>query len=117
MPIMPHHAPTPSEMFRQELLDVMGPERGKITATSEEEILVEGQQAAAWFTNNRADGSGKRICAVRRGAEVRDIGFVHDLEPSGTERRYSKFMPQTPPFHSLEIVAGSIRDQLLGVTL
>jgi hypothetical protein len=95
---------TPSETFREELLAVMGPERGRVTAVAEERELVPGQISAVRFERGV---SPPWICIVRRGPSVRDIGFVTDINPHG-------FMPGK--FLRLEAVARFVLEQLLGTT-
>ena len=106
-------AETASQVFREELLQAMGPERAKVTSHQEERNLVEGQTAAVWFSDNRVD-DGRRICVVRRGESIRDIGFVHDLEPHGPEQRHSSFMASVPPFMSIGAVARFVLQDLFG---
>lgn len=104
----PFVPPTFSERFCKELLQAMGPDRGRVTSTAEENERVPGQTAAVWFTNNRATNP-KRICIVRRGNE---IGMIEDLDPQGLERRYTKFM--LTPFESLAGLGRFVLDYLFG---
>ena len=106
--------PTPSEAFLEELRQAMGPEGATVASSAEEIVRVPGQTAAAWFANNQATDS-RRICIVRRGPSVRDIGVIADFDPQGSrEGSPSGFSPQTPPFRNLAAVARFVLDYLFG---
>jgi hypothetical protein len=91
----------------------MGPERARVTSHPQERELVDGQTAAVWFADNRVD-DGRRICIVRRGTAVSDIGFVYDLAPHEPGRVQTTFTPMVPPFMSLDAAARFVLRYLFG---
>jgi hypothetical protein len=113
--LFPFVPPTLSERFRDELLQAMGPERGRVQSWPEETALVSGQLAGVWFGNNRIERA-RRICVIRTGPRVQDIGVVYDLTPEKRTPTYSPSVPMKPPFTSLDAVGRFVLDHLLGKT-
>ena len=70
---------------------------------------------AVWMTNNRLQAdTGKKVCVVRRGGDVREVGFIYDLDTSGIDPALIRFSPRTPPFLSMREVVVYVLDYLVG---
>ena len=107
--------PTSSQVLQQEILDVMdGPDRPKVFFRDAHG--VPDGLGAVWLTNNRLQAdTTRKVCVVRRGAGLREIGFIYDLDESQLAHSYISFASRTPPFLSMREVFAYLMDYLLSV--
>lgn len=110
---MPEIAVDSPEDFRQQLLRGMGVERGSISSHVEEALLVPGQVAAVWFSDNRLN-DGRRVCVVLSGPSLRDIGYIHDVDPGAVERTNTGLIRPRPAPLSLAAVSRTVLFHLFG---
>lgn len=69
----------------------MGSERGRVTSYPVDSVLVHGQVAAAWFSNNR----NRRICPIR--LEGGRYVYIVDLTPKAREPTLCTFTQSPEP--------------------
>lgn len=104
---MSQQSPTPSEILRDELLDAMGNERGKLPSGPVMETLMAGQTAGVWFSNNR----DRRIAVVE--LEPGTLQVVIDYEPKRPHVASYLPSPRTPPY-SVQEAADFVLTWLFG---
>jgi len=91
----------------------MGPERGNVISFVEHTSLVPGQVAAVWFSDNRLN-DGRRLCVVLKGTTLKDIGFIHDLDPGAIVKMQTDFVELKPAPLGLPAVSRAILYHLFG---
>jgi hypothetical protein len=98
--------PTPSDIFRLDILAAMEPaDRGRVHSGAPVDVPHgDGFLAYAVFSNNRHENdAGRRICVVRTGREPMAIRIYQDLSPSADQATWGPSLGT--PFRTMREVA------------